>query len=435
MDRDLSMLGLFRGGLELTVKRLMLATTLCLLTSLTSAAAEPERPADGVPVDPAVRKLDDLLTRMAAVWSQTPTFHVEAKTDWTVAGDQTRAGVTHCRLSVRQPGQFRLEVFPDDDQKVSLLCASDGKTLTRLYQSGRQAVYSRHDGGLARVLDDALTDSCVKGTGLSVILRADAQRYLMSTISDVKDRGREQVQGQAADHFSAAWFGGSHLDFWIAAGDAPVLLRWKRVQKVDLGGRPQEIRMDGQLQWDLKAAVSDEQTEVRMPPEAIEVKDLQTYLLKGGMDALLGQLATPVPAKLVDGADWDLSKHRGERVVVLFFFSTWAIPSTQDMPAVLTFINEYAECGVVFYAIDVGEDRKPVKAFLDSIKYAHPVVLDPERKVAEAYRVTSLPVTVLIAKDGTLQAAHVGTTPEVRTLIRQDLQQLVEGRPRVETKK
>lgn len=47
---------------------------------------------------------------------------------------------------------------------------------------------------------------------------------------------------------------------------------------------------------------------------------------------------------------------------------------------------------------------------------------------------TSLPVTVLIAKDGTLQAAHVGTTPEVRTLIRRDLQQLVEGKPVVETK-
>lgn len=417
----------------MAVKRFILATTLCLLTSLPSVAAESEPPADGVAVDPAVRKLDELLTRAAAVWNQAPSLRVAAKTDWTVAGDQSRAGVTHCRLSVRQPGQFRLEVSPDDAQKVSLVCASDGKTLTRLYQSGRLAIYSRADGGLAQVLDDALTESCVKGTGLSVILRPDAQAYLMSTVSDVKDCGREQVQGQAADHFSAAWFGGSQLDFWIAAGDSPVLLRWKRVQKVDWGGRSLEIQMDGQLKWDLKADVSEEQTELRTPPGAVEVKDLQTYLLKGGTDALLGQPAPPAPAKLVDGADWDLAAHRGEHVVVLFFFATWAVPSTQDMPTVLAFINEYAERGVVFYAIDVGESREPVKAFLDSIKYAHPVVLDPEQKVAEAYRVTSLPVTVLIAKDGTLQAAHVGTTPEVRSLIRQDLQQLVEGKPLEET--
>lgn len=419
----------------MAVKRLILATTLCLLTSLPSVAAEPETPADGVPVAPAVRKLDELLTRAATVWSQTPSLRVEAKTDWTVAGDPSRAGVTHCRLSVRQPAQFRLEIFPDDAQKVSLVCASDGKTLSRVYQSGRLAIHSRADGGLAHVLDDALTESCVKGTGLSVLLRPDARTYLMSTISDVKDCGREQVQGQAADHFSAAWFGGSQLDFWIAAGDSPVLLRWKRVQKVDLSGRSLEIQMDGQLHWDLKAEVSEEQMEVQTPPGAIEVKDLQTYLLKGGTDALLGQLAPPVLAKRLDGADWDLARHRGEHVVVLFFFSTWAVPSTQDMPTVLAFVNEYADRGVVFYAIDVGENREPVKAFLDSIKYAHPVVLDPEQQVAEAYRVTSLPVTVLIAKDGTLQAAHVGTTPEVRTLIRRDLQQLVEGKPLVETKK
>ncbi len=418
----------------MAVKRFCLATTLCLLTSLPSVAAEPETPADGVPVKPAVRKLDDLLTRAAAVWNRTPTLQVEAITQWTLAGDLSRGGVTHCRLSVRQPGQFRLEVFPDDAPKVSLLCASDGKQLTRLYQSGRLAIYSRAEGGLAQVLDDALTDSCVKGTGLSVILRPDAQTYLMSTVSDVKDCGREEVQGQAADHFSAAWFGGSHLDFWIAAGDSPVLLRWKRVQKVDLGGRPHELEMDGQLHWNLQAEVAEGQTAVQTPPGAVEVKDLQTYLLKGGTDALLGQLAPRAPAKLLDGADWDLAKHRGEHVVVLFFFATWAVPSTQDMPTVLAFISEYAERGVVFYAIDVGEKREPVKAFLDSIQYAHSVVLDPEQKVAEVYRVTSLPVTVLIAKDGTLQATHVGTTPEVRTLIRRDLQQLVEGKPLVETK-
>lgn len=419
----------------MNVKRLILATTLCLLTFLPSAAAEPAAPPDGVTVDPAVRKLDDLLTRASAVWSQAAALRVEAKTDWTVAGDQSRAGVTHCRLTVRQPGQFRLEVFPDDVQKVSLVCVSDGKTLTRLYQSGRLTVYSRHDGGLAQVLDDALTDSCVKGTGLSVILRPDAKMYLMSTISDVKDCGREQVQGQAADHFSVAWFGGSQLDFWIAAGDSPVLLRWKRVQQVDLSGRSLEIRMDGQLRWDLKAEVAEDQAQVRTPPGAIEVKDLQTYLLNGGTDALLGQLAPLAPAELLDGVEWDLAKHRGDRVVVLFFFATWAVPSTQDMPTVLAFVNEYAERGVVFYAIDVSESREPVKAFLDSIQYAHPVVIDPEQKVAEAYRVTSLPVTVLIAKDGTVQAAHVGTTPEVRSLIRQDLQQLLEGKPFVETKK
>jgi len=205
--------------------------------------------------------------------------------------------------------------------------------------------------------------------------------------------------------------------------------------KVDLGGQPHEMQMDSQLVWDLEAKVSGDQTALQPPADAIEVRDLQTYLLKGGTDALLGQAAPLVPAKLLDGTDWDLAKHRGRQVVVLFFHATWAVPSTQDMPAVLAFIDQYAQRGVAFYAVNVGESRETVRAFMESLKYTHPVVLDLEQKAAEAYRVTSLPVTVLIGKDGTLQAVHVGTAPEARALIRQDLQPLLEGKQLVETKK
>jgi hypothetical protein len=41
-------------------------------------------------------------------------------------------------------------------------------------------------------------------------------------------------------------------------------------------------------------------------------------LLKGGTDALLGQAAPSVAAQLLDGKDWDVAKHRGRQVVVLF---------------------------------------------------------------------------------------------------------------------
>jgi len=180
---------------------------------------------------------------------------------------------------------------------------------------------------------------------------------------------------------------------------------------------------------------SDAETAIDMPPDAIEVKDLQTYLLQGGTDKLLGKPAPSVALKLLDGSEWNLEKHRGEGLVVLFFFATWATPSTQDMPAVLESIRKYESRGVVFYAVAAGEPPKIVRDFVASQKYTHPVVLDPELKAAAAYRVTALPVTVLVGKNGTLQAAHVGISPEDRALIRQDLEQLLEGKPLVEAKR
>ena len=101
------------------------------------------------------------------------------------------------------------------------------------------------------------------------------------------------------------------------------------------------------------------------------------------------------------------------------------------MPAILSFVEEYENRGVVFYAMDVGEDAEAVRAFVEKQKYTHPVVLDPKQQATAAYRITSLPVTVLIGKDGSVQAAHVGTSAEERALIRADIEKLVAGKPLV----
>jgi len=79
-------------------------------------------------------------------------------------------------------------------------------------------------------------------------------------------------------------------------------------------------------------------------------------------------------------------------------------------------------------AIDVGEDADSVRAFVEKQKYTHPVVLDPKQQATAAYRITSLPVTVLIGKNGTVQAVHVGTSLEERALIRADMEALVAGK-------
>ena len=73
-----------------------------------------------------------------------------------------------------------------------------------------------------------------------------------------------------------------------------------------------------------------------------------------------------------------------------------------------------------------------MRAFVEKQKYTHPVVLDPEQRATAAYRITSLPVTVLIGKNGTVQSVHVGTSQEERALIRADMEELVAGNPLVQ---
>ncbi len=61
-------------------------------------------------------------------------------------------------------------------------------------------------------------------------------------------------------------------------------------------------------------------------------------------------------------------------------------------------------------------------------QYQGTVLLDPETKSLDAYRFGELPTTILIGKDGTVQAFHSGSTAEARQQIRQDTAALLQGR-------
>ena len=77
--------------------------------------------------------------------------------------------------------------------------------------------------------------------------------------------------------------------------------------------------------------------------------------------------------------------------------------------------------------LNVGEPAAAVQELVDAYKYDRPVVLDPQRQAAKALRVTSLPTSVVIGRDGTIQAAHVGNTAVIRQQIQADLDKLMSG--------
>ena len=415
----------FSVALRLVLGLLLLAAGVHVASG--QEAASGDKPA-AAPDDGAVKRLDEVLVRALKLFRDSPTSQVETTTRWSLAGTPPRAGITRCKLGVAKNGAYRLEVSADSSRAAKLVCVSDGQQTTRLYTTDSLAIFSKNNGRLAQVLDDVLTDNSLKGTGLNIVLRPDVREFVLESATDIQDHGEEEIKGRKADHFSAGWIGGSKIDFWVSTGERPVLLRWKRVMQIESGAGPRELRLDSELNWTFEGIDAASLGKVTVPEGAIETADLQGYLVRGGTDSLLGKPAPSLSLKLLDGADWDVSKHRGEKVVVLFFFATWATPSTLDMPKLLAFIDTYKDKGVAFYAVNAGESADEVQAFLAQAKYTHPVVLDPRQKATSAYHITSLPVTVMIAKDGAVQSAHVGASDEIRALIRQDLQVLVEGR-------
>src|SRR5688572_29262404 len=80
---------------------------------------------------------------------------------------------------------------------------------------------------------------------------------------------------------------------------------------------------------------------------------------------LLGKPLQPFVTVDPDGNTVDLSKHLGKEVILLDFWATWCRPCLMAMPEVQQVAKEFKERGLVFYAMNVGEDPDTVKQFLE----------------------------------------------------------------------
>ncbi len=106
------------------------------------------------------------------------------------------------------------------------------------------------------------------------------------------------------------------------------------------------------------------------------------------------------------------------RVTVVNFWATWCPPCREEMPELQKFAA--ANPAVAFYAVNIQEPAAKVQAFLNQQGYTMPVLLDAGGNVAQTYRVTAIPTTVVVDKDGVIKFRRTGpvTDAELAGLIR-----------------
>ncbi len=155
-------------------------------------------------------------------------------------------------------------------------------------------------------------------------------------------------------------------------------------------------------------------------------------LLAQQMHRLLGPDAAPLTSEVRSGAppsaadqgmapDVALTTFAGQRLslsdlkgqaVVLNFWASWCAPCRTEMPSFETAYRAYRDRGVVFVGLAVQDDPDAAHAFVQELGITYPTGLDEGNQAAVRYRVTGLPTTVFIARDGTVVRRWTGTLTE-----------------------
>lgn len=124
----------------------------------------------------------------------------------------------------------------------------------------------------------------------------------------------------------------------------------------------------------------------------------------------------------LDGQTVRLSDFRGKKAVFLNFWATWCPPCRLEMPTMEKAYQEYKSRGLEILAVSIDAGPKSVvKNFLQEFKLSFPALLDPKMEVLSLYRISGIPASFLIDKQGIIRHRELGyrdwTDPESRKML------------------
>ena len=119
-----------------------------------------------------------------------------------------------------------------------------------------------------------------------------------------------------------------------------------------------------------------------------------------------------------------LSDQKG-KVVLLNFWATWCHGCGTEIPWFIGFENKYKGRGLAVVGVSMDDDGwKSVKPYVEEQKMNYTVVIG-NQELGKSYGLGSMPMTLLIDRNGKIAASHVGVVSksdcesEIETLLNQ----------------
>jgi peroxiredoxin len=138
-------------------------------------------------------------------------------------------------------------------------------------------------------------------------------------------------------------------------------------------------------------------------------------------------VGTPAPdfaLRSMENANVRLSEHLGE-VVLINFWATWSGPSRQEMPLLDALYAKYQRAGLVMFGINIDEDRDEAAEMAQTLQVTYPILFDERKDVSRSYQLGTMPLTVLIDREGVVRYVSEGFKPGYEKRYTEKLRELL----------
>jgi peroxiredoxin len=121
--------------------------------------------------------------------------------------------------------------------------------------------------------------------------------------------------------------------------------------------------------------------------------------------ALLGQPAPDFTERSMSGGNLRLSEHRGE-VVLVGFWTSWCGTCRAYLEHLGRLHATYGSAGLVVVGVSLDDDARRAASLLQAVDARFPNVFDARKQLGPAWRVSDVPMTVLIDRAGVVRHVH-----------------------------
>jgi cytochrome c biogenesis protein CcmG/thiol:disulfide interchange protein DsbE len=113
----------------------------------------------------------------------------------------------------------------------------------------------------------------------------------------------------------------------------------------------------------------------------------------------VGRPAPDFTLPLFSGGTLNLHSLKG-KPVLLNFWASWCVPCREETPLLVRLHKTYRPRGIVFVGVNVEDDERAARAFLQQYHVDYPVVHSVDDGLIDAYAIPGIPTTVFIGANG-----------------------------------